>query len=290
MRNGCLLSPDRQLKQGGLRLRASSLIVSNDCSTWRERTGASGPTSPYLPMQTPYTQRRLQVGLSNQSVGLHANACMLSSPVSGTQRNRLTSVRGLPSHLGWTNVLPIRTSVLLFNVALHRLFRSETDGANRVRTTPHRRETRTQLSKLLTHYPRGLSFELVRQLNRCKSRRSRHKQMAVVRHDFPRLDLNLKHLRLFSEQLLQGVLNGSDTHGCSILGTPDKVIMQVEHRTRIVAIALCTHGRSLPQCYAVVNCLTGKPRPTSLKGAVFPLLAKAQQSPNRRFYDMIGCV
>src|SRR6266446_1474261 len=146
--------------------------------------------------------------------------------------------------------------LLLCNIALDRFFRDQASTANVVGTAPQGRQTSTQVSKLLSQEPGCDPFELVRNLLRGQRRRRIHEDLHVIGHHFHGFDLDTQGSRLRVEYLSQGSLNWPDQHWLAILGTPDKVILQVVDTTCMLVIAWRTHVLCIPRCQVVVKQLT----------------------------------
>src|SRR5215210_5004497 len=126
------------------------------------------------------------------------------------------------------------TGLLGSDVAFYRLIRDASGSAHVIRATPQGRHTASQMPVALPQDARGVALELVRQLGRGEVWRGFHEQMHVVGLYNEVFHLNLKRLRLLSEQRFEVSSNAIDQHGYAVLRAPHKVIVQVADATGCV--------------------------------------------------------
>ena len=128
-------------------------------------------------------------------------------------------------------------ALLLLNVVLGRFRRNVPGAADRVRTTPQRRQAR----KRIAQHAGGIAFEVIGKLLRGKRWRAIHEHMQVIGHDVKRLDGAMQFSCFLKQQFFQTLRNRARQHLAAVLRTPDEVVIDGRDATSNVTIPFSTH-------------------------------------------------
>lgn len=132
-------------------------------------------------------------------------------------------------------------ALLVFDVLANGRLGNVTHGACEVGTRPQRRETRTQVRKLLTQKPGRRPLEAVNDLSRRTRRIGLDEQVNVVRHHFHFVNEKAVLGGNLVEQLLEPHINGWNKNGPPVLWTPHKVVLEAEHGSGVFGVSISRH-------------------------------------------------
>lgn len=168
------------------------------------------------------------------------------------------------------------TALLVLDIPANRRFGDVTNGARKVGARPQRRQTRTQVRKLLAQEAGCRSLEAIDNLGHGARRVSLDKQVNVVRHNFDFVNEKTVLGGDLVKEGLEALINGRNENWTSVLRAPDDVILEAENSPRITCIprSLCRH------VLLYIRRIT-KRQHKQKERAALPLSAKAEQSPRR---------
>lgn len=132
-------------------------------------------------------------------------------------------------------------SLLLLNGGLDRFSRDVSGATDIVRTTPPRRQARTQVWNLIAQNTGGAALELIGTLRWRAWWRARHEQMQVIGHHVQRLDRAMQLGCLLMQPFVQAIRTCAGQHLAAVLRTPDDVGMDRRDAASHVAVSFSTH-------------------------------------------------
>jgi hypothetical protein len=147
------------------------------------------------------------------------------------------------------------TRLLHLDISLDSFLGDVTDWAHVVASTPHVRQSGTQLGKLLAQYPGCIPLELVGKALGRFIRVALDEQVNVVGHDFKRLNHYIQFLSFLIQQGAQFLGNLADQHFAAVCGTPNEVILQRVNTACIPTIPCVDHRTSVLRHSVFVNYL-----------------------------------
>lgn len=137
------------------------------------------------------------------------------------------------------------TALLGFDVLSDRRLRDVPDRAREVGSRPQRRETRTQVRKLLTQEAGCRTLEAIDDLGRRARRVGLDKQVNVIRHHFHFVNEKAVLCGDLIEQNLEALIDGRNENRPTILRAPNDVILEAENSPSVVRVSrsLSAHAR-----------------------------------------------
>jgi len=132
-------------------------------------------------------------------------------------------------------------ALLLLNILSNCRFANVSDCANIIAPRPKARQLGTQLRKFRAKYMRGITFKLIHNMLNRLSGLPSDGHMNVVRLNLHYFYLNSKLLCFEIKHLFEAYCDATRKHLFPVLGTPDKVILNVEDAPCISLISF-NHG------------------------------------------------
>jgi hypothetical protein len=161
-----------------------------------------------------------------------------------------------------------------FDVGAYRGVAHVADRSRIVRPAPQRGQAGAQVRKVLAQRMRSRPLHAVHDFGHRPTGIGLDKQVHVIRHDLQRVNAHLQFDRLGPQQLFQPGSHGIDQHRTPVLGAPDDVIFEREHRSGVFGIASLHTYNYIPVLYLCQGLSQRCQRKDSaLRAAPFPLVA-----------------